>query len=70
MSPEKEEQLKSKIIQQIVGSVTFAEIVKIIHELATRETEHQFSEYTEEQKNEIYNELFPSEVQELPAETQ
>ena len=68
MTAEKEEKLKSKLIQQIVGSVSFAEIVKILHELATREVEHQLSEATEEQKQEIYDELFNPEMPEMPEE--
>jgi len=68
MTPEKEQQLKSKLIQQIVGSVSFAEIVKILHELATREVDHQLSEATDEQKQEIYNELFNAADSEAPSE--
>jgi hypothetical protein len=67
MTPENQEQLKLKLIQQIVGGVSFAEIVKILHELATREVEHQLSEATEEQKQEIYDELFNPEMQEEAA---
>lgn len=66
MSPEKEKQVKSKLIQQIVGSVSFVEIAKILNELATREIESQFLEASEEEKEEIYNELFNTE--EEPAE--
>jgi hypothetical protein len=65
MSPEQEENAKSKLIQQIVGAVSFAEIVKILHELATREVNHQFSEATDEQKQEIYEELFNVELSEV-----
>ena len=71
MTAEKEEKLKSKMIQQIVGAVSFAEIVKIVHELATREVDFHFTEFTEEQKDELYKEIFESnggEVPELPSE--
>ena len=61
MSPEKQEQLKLKMVQQIVGSVSFAEIVKILHELASRETDFQLSQITDEEKEEIYDELFTQE---------
>ena len=55
MNVEKERQLKEKMIQQLVGGVSFAEIIKIVHELASRETEHVFSE---EQKVELWREMF------------
>lgn len=66
MNVEKENQVKQKLIQRIVGDVSFAEIVKILHELATREVEFQLSEASEEQKIELYNELFfPNETQNM-----
>ena len=58
MNVEKERQLKEKMIQQLVGGVSFAEIIKIVHELASRETEHVFSEFSEEQKVELWREMF------------
>lgn len=65
MTPEQHEQLKSKMTQRIVGNVSFAEIVKILHALATKEVDFQLAEGTEEQKQKLYNELF---VQNLPSE--
>ena len=63
MSPEKEEQIRSKLIQRIVGGVSFAEIVKILHELATREVNFQLSGSTEDEKNELYKELFEARIE-------
>lgn len=69
MTPEKEEKIKSKLIQKIVGAVSFAEIVKILHELATREVDFQLSEATEAQKKELYTELFETvEVSDLSSQ--
>ena len=72
MTLEKQDKIKSKLIQKIVGAVSFAEIVKILRELATREVDFQLSEATEEQKNELYEELFrdstdEGDLQELPS---
>jgi hypothetical protein len=58
MEQEKENQMKSVLIPQLVGSTNFTEILKILHELATREVEKQLSEATDERKEEIYKELF------------
>lgn len=57
MTQEKEQELLNKIVQQIVGAVTFAEIVKIIHSIATREATEQLKSFTEEEKEEVYAEL-------------
>lgn len=68
MEQEKENQLKAKLLKQIVGSVSFAEIVKILHELATREVNVQFEQFTEEEKEELYNELFPLKIEQSVSE--
>ena len=68
MNIEKEAQIKSKLIQQIVGAVSFAEIVKILHELATREVDFNLSNATEEEKIELYNELFLKKASEENSE--
>jgi len=61
MDQEKENQIKLALIQQLVGSTNFSEILRILHELAAREVEKQLSEATDERKEEIYKELFQSQ---------
>lgn len=58
MDQEKELQIKSELVRQLVGGVSFSEIVKILHELATKEVENKLSQSTDEEKEQVYKDLF------------
>jgi hypothetical protein len=63
MDQEKESQIKNELVRQLVGGVSFSEIVKILHELATKEVESKLSQSTDEEKEQVYKDLIESKQQ-------
>lgn len=61
MNEEQQEKLKSKLVQRLVGEVTFSEIVRIIYDLAKTEVEQSFSSLSDQEKEGLYKEIFDEE---------
>ncbi|MDB4314595.1 hypothetical protein N9955_01050 [bacterium] len=63
MNEEKEKQLKEALVKTIVERVTFAELLNIITDIANREIDFQLKNSSEEEKEEVYKQIFENEEQ-------
>lgn len=62
MTKEEEDLLKKEVVNKMASNLTFSEIIDLVASLCVDEVNKQFEELTEEQKLDIYKDLFDKQV--------
>jgi hypothetical protein len=62
MSEEDEEKLRTELVNRVASNLSFSEVVNIISSLCSNEIDDQMKSMSEEEKLNVFNEVFSKEV--------
>lgn len=63
MDKEKEDFVREKLLKEIIEQVSFGELVKIVHSLANKEVDEVIKNWSEEEKEGVYQEILNQSTQ-------